>query len=148
MSAKDATVLKVTMGRWIKLADDKLAALARQSVQELAETVVNATPVDTGFLRGSWQPSIGEPAAAAGHTDPAGAASMSLVAAEIIKLSPGERFYMMNNAAYARRLEFGFVGEDSLGRHYDQKGRFYVSGSIAKWPQIVKKVAADLGFKA
>lgn len=147
MSANDATILKTTMTAWGKFTNEELEKLARQSIQELCEVTVLATPVDTGFLRGSWQPSIGEPKEADGKLDTSGASALADAAVEITDLKIGQKFYLMNNAAYARRLEYGFVGEDSLGRHYDQKGRFYVTDSIAKWPQIVAKVAADLGFK-
>ncbi|CAB4180576.1 hypothetical protein UFOVP1040_80 [uncultured Caudovirales phage] len=145
--ADAAQVLNKSMANWKKWADAKFEALVRQSIQEMCRTVVVATPVDTGFLRGSWQPSIGDPAAAKGSLDESGSKALADVAVIVTSLKPGDRFQMWNNAAYARRLEYGFVGEDSLGRHYDQKGRFYVTDSVKRWPQIVAKMAADLGIQ-
>jgi hypothetical protein len=62
----------------------------------------------------------------------------------VADMKAGDVFHMRNNAAYARRLEYGFVGPDSLGRVYNQAGRYYVSDTIKRWPLIVAAVAKDL----
>jgi hypothetical protein len=56
-------------------------------------------------------------------------------------------FWMLNATVYAKRLEYGFVGTDSLGRYYNQPGRFFVTDTCKRWPQIVQKVTSDLGVK-
>lgn len=69
--------------------------------QDVAEEVVLGTPVDTGFLRGSWWAQIGSPGTGAGIIDKGGSTTMArlnLVAAEF---EPGETIYYMNGAAYA-----------------------------------------------
>lgn len=48
----------------------------------------------------------------------------------------GQVLYITNPVAYARRVEFGFVGVDSRGRHYDQQGRGMMQQTIAELPQI------------
>ena len=104
--------------------------------------MVEATPVKTGFLRGSWYASIGEPEPTAGAADPSGAATVSalnLVAAEIV---PGEVYYVMNGAAYAARVEYGFVGKDSLGREYNQAPRAFVRGTVAR-AKLLAEAAAE-----
>lgn len=136
------------MDSWAHLAAAQLDALARQSIQELAERVVLATPVDTAFLRGSWQPSIGGyDMAAVGSPDAGGARVMSQTGIALSGLPLGETFYLVNNAVYAMRLEYGFVGEDSLGRYYNQAGRHFVGNAIVAWESIVAKTAAELGAK-
>lgn len=135
------------LGAWAAKVDDGLAALARQVCQETSVRVVTATPVDTGFLRGSWQPSIGGLAQAESSVaDPGGAKAQADIALTCTGLKIGDTYYMVNNASYARRLEYGFVGEDALGRTYNQTGRFYVRDAVAKFEQIVDSVAADLGL--
>jgi hypothetical protein len=131
-----------------------LEALSRQSIMELARRMVDATPVDTGFLRGSWQPSINamvsldpKKAAKAGK-DKTGAVVNPKVAATVLGMKPGDKFFMSNNAAYALRMEFGFNGEDALGRSYRQPGRYFVTGTAAQWPQIVAQQAAALGLSS
>jgi hypothetical protein len=38
---------------------------------------------------------------------------------------------------YARRLNYGFTGTDSLGRQYNQRGYFFVDLAAQRWQQIV-----------
>jgi hypothetical protein len=40
---------------------------------------------------------------------------------------------------YSARLEFGFVGTDSLGRHYQQAPRPYLTPAAAQTPQLFDK---------
>lgn len=52
------------------------------------------------------------------------------------------------NTPYARRIEFGFIGTDSLGRHYHQGPRPYMrpafDGKKDESRQEMTKAAADL----
>lgn len=134
----NARVFRAAIGEWKKATQAQLEGLARQTCLEISEEVVRATPVDTGFLRGSWQPAIGEPQTKDGKPDPAGAQTIASVSAVANNVKPGDRFYMMNNASYASFVEFGTS---------KMAGRFYVQGTIKKWPMIVEKVAAELGVK-
>lgn len=138
---------RLSLKKWNHLTKENLAALARQAIQELAYVVVDGTPVDIGFLRGSWQPSINQMITDAdGAVDPQGSAVGAKIAATVIDIKLGDTFYMSNNAKYAMRIEYGFVGEDSLGRKYNQKGRYMVTGAVAQWDSIVAGQAAALGF--
>lgn len=137
---------KATITKWAEKNSQQFVALARQSALQISENVVKATPVDTGFLRGSWQPSIGEPKSNPGTLDPSGGKAITDVVMIVNGMNLGDSFFMLNNAAYARRLEYGFVGKDSLGRAYNQPGRFYVTDNVKKWQTVVSSVAAELGF--
>lgn len=44
---------------------------------------------------------------------------------------------------YARRINSGFVGRDSLGRYYNQSGYFFVEFGASKWLSIVRRLAAE-----
>lgn len=44
---------------------------------------------------------------------------------------------------YARRINNGFVGRDSLGRYYNQSGYFFVEFGAGKWLSIVRRLAAE-----
>lgn len=48
-------------------------------------------------------------------------------------------------AIYAPRQEFGFVGQDSLGRNYNQSGAYFVANAVSKWPQFVKEAESQYG---
>lgn len=153
-----ADKFRLSIKEWLKNSKAEREALVRQSVQELCARVVANTPVDTGFARGQWQPSLNAIEVPSRQTqdgkratkaaaDPSGGANAAKVAATIIGMKAGDVFYMSNNAAYIMRLEFGFQGEDKLGRTYHQAGRYFVTGALAEWPKIVAEQAALLGIK-
>ena len=45
---------------------------------------------------------------------------------------------------YARRIELGFTGTDSLGRTFDVPGRFFVTRNAEQFPDHVKKRANEV----
>lgn len=54
----------------------------------------------------------------------------------------GETVYIGFQAAYAARVNYGFVGTDSLGRLYNQIGRGFVEAAQQDWPQTVARAEA------
>lgn len=95
----------------------------------------------TGFLRGSWFAAFDSPQAGRGHPDPTGGTSVARCNMVATQVTPGQTYYLVNNAVYARRLEYGFVGKDSLGRYYNQAGRFWVRSAVARAPVLVQAAA-------
>lgn len=63
----------------------------------------------------------------------------------IANIKPGDTIYIGWQAAYAHRQNYGFVGEDSLGRTYNQSGFGFAEAAAAKWPAIVQAEASKLG---
>ncbi|NTG48578.1 hypothetical protein G6M04_14390 [Agrobacterium rhizogenes] len=51
----------------------------------------------------------------------------------------GGTIYLGFQAAYAARMEYGFVGEDSLGRVYNQTGFGFVASVAQRWGEIVRE---------
>ncbi|GGZ21737.1 hypothetical protein [Asticcacaulis endophyticus] len=49
----------------------------------------------------------------------------------------GQTIYLGFQAIYARRVNYGFTGTDSLGRTYNQTGRNFVGLAAQRWQQIV-----------
>lgn len=133
-----AKVFRAKIEGWRNATQAQIEGIARQTCMEMAERVVRATPVDTGFLRGSWQPAIGEVKNGKGAPDPAGGQTIAEVMTVGNAVKPGDRFYMTNNASYA-----GFV-ENGTAK---MAGRFYVQGTVKQWPAVVAQVAAELGVK-
>lgn len=131
-----AAPFDVQIAAWVAKAKAREREFCIEFVQDLNEEVVRATPVKTGFLRASWWGSIGTPIENAGGGS---VAQMNLVAAAIV---PGDVYYAMNGAAYAKRVEYGFVGEDSLGRKYSQAPRAFVRGTVARAGDIADAAAA------
>lgn len=66
------------------------------------------------------------------------------VGAAAVSLRLGQNAYLGYQAVYARRMNYGFKGEDSLGRTYNQEGAFFVERAAQMWPFIVSKAAAKV----
>lgn len=140
--ATGSKMFKLDMANWTKKVGLHAEALARQSIFNLCESVVSDTKVDTGNLRGNWQPSLGAPV-----TNEIDAARGVIDIGGVIQgMKIGDHFFMVNNAAYALRIEFGFVGTDSLGRKYNQKGDYNVTTNLKRWPEHVARAASELGL--
>lgn len=111
------------------------------------------TPIDEGTARQHWDAAIGDLPAGG---DAGGSADARVVAA-IAAFEPGETLFVTNNAPYIRRLEFGFIGTDALGRYYIGFGPKSVNGRSSQapdgfvrpaaeaFPQIVAEVVASQG---
>lgn len=107
-----------------------LKAFVQDAAQTISERVIEATPVDTGFLKGSWQPALN-----GGDTSANGYAAAS-VQAVVSQMKVGDIFSLVNNAAYAMRIEYGFVGPDSLGRVFNQPGRYTMTEQLYQWSAV------------
>jgi hypothetical protein len=123
---------------WAARAKRNVAAVTVITFQDMATEIIAAWPVKTGFSRASWYTSINAP--------PAGAAGRAQtgyqVAVAAARYKLGDVLYLGNTSAYARRLEYGFVGPDSLGRVYNQQGRFIVRGVMNRAQSIADRAAA------
>jgi hypothetical protein len=141
------TQFALSLDAWQKKTAEQLAALGRVASQDLAERVIDDTPIDTGNLVGNWQPSINAPNLEVSEAPTNNVYAQSALVGTIPQLKAGDRFYYTNATAYARRIEFGFVGPDALGRVYNQAGRYMVTKAVAAWDGIVAAAAAKLGLK-
>jgi hypothetical protein len=144
--ALESDPFDVQVERWVR----KAGTLARAAFQETAQLalgrVKDLTPVDTGFLRANWTViKQGDAMPVAGDVR----AADSLGAIEKARL--GDKLLLVNPVVYAARVNYGFVGTDSLGRHYDQKGRHMLEQTISELPQMAKLavqiVRRDGGFE-
>ena len=109
------------------LADTAFQATALDAVG----TVKSLTPVRTGYLRANWTVMLNDDAVPVAGRVP----DPETVIAE---LRVGDVLAIVNPVVYAARVEYGFVGEDSLGRHYNQPGRGMMQQTIAKLPEIAQ----------
>lgn len=129
---------------WARATTAQMTALLRNSVQQLAveasTTIPNdgRVPVKTGNLARSVVIDNKPPQVIdvlAKQQD------FSLGVAEI---KPGDTIYIGWTANYARRQNYGFQGEDSLGRTFNQSGYGFAEAAAAKWPAIVAEQAAKM----
>lgn len=134
--------------QWADQAERRTTALLRNSVQELANeagrTIPNGgrVPVKTGNLARSVVASLTPPVVDADGTTRTAGQDVSLVLAS---LNPGDDVWIGWTAAYAARVNFGFVGADSLGRTYNQSGAGFAEAAAARWPEIVEAEARKMG---
>jgi Bacteriophage HK97-gp10, putative tail-component len=111
-----ADQFEVDISRWVERAKRKMNLAPQAIALALLERLQELTPVVTGTLRAGWQ---------------------------LVKGGP-TRWDIINNVVYARRINDGFVGQDSLGRSYDQKGEHMVEQVILETPQLAKKAVDRL----
>lgn len=115
-------------------------AIFRESTQRVAqragvpEAMGGKMPVDTEFLRNS----VG---ASTSGMPSAGAQPPELV---LLTVQVGDTVWVGWSAAYALRMEYGFQGEDSLGRSYSQAGKAFLRSQIQLWDGIVSEVTAEV----
>lgn len=91
-------------------------------------------PVDTGFLVNSSRASL-EGVPTAESLDPPLA---------FAKMKVGDTVTVGWTAAYALRMEHGFVGKDKLGRKYAQAGNGFLRSEVQNWIFIVNEVTAEV----
>lgn len=125
---------------------DQAQGNANIVMQAIAEEILASlqanTPVKTGNLRANWIITTGNGVATIGGAR----ADQSL--GVITSLRAGDVFAIVNPVVYARRVNNGFVGEDSLGRHYDQKGAHMVERTLAQLSDIVSRALTRIQQEA
>ena len=102
------------------------------------------TPIDTGALRASMAVGVNG-AVPAGPFNEYGSVSNDTEALiQIGKLRLGDKCTIVWRAPYAMRLEYGFVGSDSLGRFYNQAGRYFAAAVSSRYVSIMRNAASRL----
>ncbi len=138
-----------TISAWATQERARMEAVFRTAAQdiyaELRLTVFQGgrLPIDTGNLRRSFMASTAQiPNRGEGQTvfpDYGPQSEMVIANAPL-----GSTIYIGSQAAYAARMNYGFVGTDSLGRSYNQKGYGFLDAAQQRWPQIVKEAEAKV----
>lgn len=141
MISVDTKKMTIQIDQWVSKSKRLGRRFASEFIQDISQQVVENTPVKTGFLRGSWHVALNAPPTGPGVSDPSGTAVVGeiVLASRVLKL--GDVYYMSNGAAYAMRVEYGFVGTDSLGRNYNQAPRAFVRSVLDRARQIAEETA-------
>lgn len=127
---------------WTEKAKAAPLAVLREGIQDLNELIITTSPYKTGYLRGSYYAAIDQIPQGDGQAGRDSSAAVNLVAAQ---LQMGQTYIMGPTARYARRLEYGFVGQDSLGRTYNQAGRFWIAAALSQASAIFEAAAQRVG---
>ncbi len=113
-------------------------------VLDFAIELNEAAPIDTGFLRSSLTAGINGNIPQGPNAAYGSVYNDQRLLSVIDQLKLGDRITLVYQAPYARRLEYGFSGYDSLGRYYNQAGRFWISATGAKYRSIMRRAATML----
>lgn len=122
----------VDVSAWCDREERMATAVLRAIAYDTIAAVQQRTPVDTGFLRANWTAML------AHDTEPV-AGRVPPPADAIERAEIGTVITIVNPVVYARRIEYGFVGEDSAGRHYNQEGQHMVGDTIAEIGVIAQR---------
>ena len=141
---------------WVRGTNERMTAVIRKSAERVIKVMQEpvgaggAMPIDTGFLQSSLKVMPGNVASLPAVKADGISVSYNGGAAVMVisNMQPGESITAIYVANYARRVNYGFVGEDSLGRTYNQKGRHFVDRAAQQWPSIVAGVTAELKASA
>jgi hypothetical protein len=131
----DPDQFAIDVRKWVDKAKSNVDTAYQATAMLALARVKQLTPVDTGFLRASWTIVSGDSAA---NISGGEQGALETVA----NLKAGDAISLVNPAPYAMRINFGFVGEDSLGRRYDQKGRHMVEQTMAEMPELAQQAVA------
>jgi hypothetical protein len=135
---------------WVRSTKERVEAVFHMAAQDVAEEIqgiiLAEKLIDTGFYRASLEASGTQMPVMRAEAKPATGVTYSYDAGPInliIQNIPlGGTVYLGFSAIYARRLEYGFVGEDSLGRAYNQSGYRVVGRAAQNWGWIVAEAVS------
>ncbi len=106
----------ISIQKWVGRQKARQAEFVEAFGQNLVTRLKAHTPVVTGNMRARWH------------------------VAEITE----DHLLIVNDAEYARRVNFGFNGKDSLGRNYHQRGSHIVEQTLVEVAEIAEQTEGDL----
>lgn len=135
------------VGAWASSTEKRIDAVYARSIELLAEEMSKTTkeggkvPFQTGNLANSLLASkSGMPPTSSG---PFTGSNVGLITATI---RANQTVWLGYQAAYARRVNSGFVGADARGRVYNQQGAHFVESAVANWSNIVETAVNEIRF--
>ncbi len=136
---------------WVRETKERMLAVRNDAVQSVIEVMTRPVarggnmPVRDGFLRASGRLVIGDVPPLKTKRAPGAEGPVNFDLGNIALVLEGatidDDLLFAFTAVYARRKNYGFVGQDSLGRTYNEKGRQFVGLAVQQWPQIVARSA-------
>ena len=124
-----------------------MTQIGRNVSSELFKRVIYKTPVHKGRARGSWQVTIGAPAAGTVEfSDKNGSATMSRATAAAAGFKAGDTIYLTSNLSYIRKLEEGGYpdGPKTVGGFSRKAPAGMVALTVQEFSAIVDKINAEM----
>ena len=137
--------------QWTRQSEARMLAVFKRAVELLADELAlsrykgGRLPYDTGNLSRSLLAQIDAmPKIKPEGDDGEGEFAGSDVGAVVATAMLGDAISLGYQANYARRMNYGFVGTDSLGRLYNQTGAGFVEYAASIWPILVGLAAEEI----
>lgn len=134
---------------WTRETKERVDAVYARSVEILGEEMSKTrpqggrVPFDTGNLSRSLLASTsGLPSVSEG---PFVGSNVGLIAAT---LEADDTVWLGYQAKYAMRVNYGYIGEDSLGRIIVQGGAHFVEAAESEWDNIVSSAVKEIRYQA
>ena len=142
------------VGEWAAETQERIDVVYARSVEMLGDELAMTRPMGgrVPFMTGNLARSLlasttampSQGVADATYSGGVGS-SLSIITAT---LTAQEQVWLGYQANYAHRLNYGFVGQDSLGRNINQEGAHFVEYAASLWPTIVALAAEDVRTNA
>lgn len=130
------------VNQWSQQTMERSRDVLREGCKDFYDELYRNTPVDTGNLRNSLIATKYGDAEAQGPTGPGyynSGIAQSYMTIDGMEL--GDRISYIYRATYARRVNYGFVGFDSLGRYYNQAGHRWIEATGSRYRSIMRAAA-------
>ena len=109
MSGFEAEEFNRALSAWAVENIDSLEAKLRALMIDLAERIIDRTPVKTGHAKANWQGSINTVVTEELEGfDPSGEVTKSSMMQVFQSFELGQTMYLQNNVPYINRLEYGW----------------------------------------
>jgi hypothetical protein len=123
------------LAKFAEQATEAIDASLREIIIEIAGSLIQMSPVDTGRFRGNWQFNLMTPDNSTSlNVDPTGAETLGRIVAEAGTFTAGQTAYITNSLPYAIPLEFG---------HSTQSPQGMVRVTLARFQQIVNEAVRN-----
>jgi hypothetical protein len=133
-----------SVNKWTQQTKERSEEAFKIGVLDFGIELNENAPIDTGFLRSSLTAGINGAIPQGPNAQYGSNYNDQRLLSTIQKLKLGDRITLVYQAPYAMRLEYGFTGQDSLGRNYNQAGRFWVAKTGARYRSIMRAAASRL----
>jgi hypothetical protein len=135
------------VNKWAKETSEKMDLVYREGLKDFRDELLINTPIDTGNLRASLQTAPAGGITSGPYKEYGSDYNIAASNAVIDASVKGSRVTFVYRAPYARRLEYGFTGIDSLGRNYNQAGRFWIKHTSARFVSVMRAAATRMKNK-
>ena len=123
------------LSKFTELTEKKARQVIIKTGIDLGQAIISDTPVDSGRLKGNWQPDINSyDETTTNATDKSGGITLARVAGKFREYKAGDTLTLSNNLPYAYPIEF-------LGHSKLKAPKGMVRLNVLKFQQFVDKNA-------